>query len=261
MTKPVVWDVFPYHNEELILDIRRRELRDDRFEARHLPIEANLTIMGVEREWALDESFKLILPPGASEWTPTQREDALRDATPWALGLVHAAPTDYVLFGDVDEIPHGGAIQDAIDADIMDGPRVRCLRLPYHSLLATWRLPLKSDQWNFRWPLLGTVNEFTAAGRGSTLRACSGSFERIDNAGWHLSSMGGPDIVLPKIAAFAHAGEPWTEGLDADRLRDLASRGRDVADRFTQERVPSWELPFALIEEPDRFRALLEVCW
>lgn len=256
--KPVVWDVFPYHNESLILDVRRRELRDDRFTVEHVPIEASLTLMGAPREWALDDSMKIVTLPGD---TPVAREDVMRRACEWALHMRDAGLDDYVLFGDVDEIPHGGAIVDAMDRDAMDGPRVRCLRLPYHSLLATRRLPLKRDAWNFRWPLIGTLREFMGAGDWATLRACSGSFERIDDAGWHLSSMGGPDAVLAKISAFAHAGESWTVGLDADRLRDLATRGRDVADRFTQDQVPAWELPLALIEDPDRYRVLLEVCW
>src|SRR4029078_3220602 len=118
-------------------------------------------------------------------------------ATPWALGLVHAAPADYVLVGDVDEIPHGGAIQDAMEADAEDRPTVHCLRRPSHSLLATWRLPLKSDQWNFRWPLIGTVDAFGSCD-WAAMRAASGDYHHIDNAGWHLSSMGGPDVVLPR---------------------------------------------------------------
>lgn len=255
--RPIVWDVFPFHNETLLLEVRRRELRDERFDVRHLPVEANMTLTGQPRDWVLADSLKLVLPPPAADWTSVEREDAMREATNWALALVRAEPDDYVLFGDVDEIPHGGAIEAA-----MSTPGVKCLRLPYHSLLATWRLPLADDVWNFRWPLIGRLAEFDAAdGDWAAMRAESGAFPRIDHAGWHLSSMGGPALVLDKVAAFAHAGEPWTEGLDAERLRDLVRRGRDVADRFTQEPCLVWELPFALIEDPARFRPLLEVCW
>lgn len=250
-TGPVVWDVFPYHNERLVLEIRKRELRDEGFDYRPVPIESLVTFTGGIRAQALDDSFLL---GGLAGSTPMEREEYARRATRWALQLKGAEEWDYVLFGDVDEIPHGDAIQTAVST-----PGIKCLRMPYHSLLATWRLPLHEDQWNFRWPVIGLLHEFNAVGDWSQIRARSGEFERIENCGWHLSSMGGPDVVLPKIEAFAHAGEPWTEGLDSARLRSLAERGRDVADRFDQKPVPSWELPFALIEEPYAFGALLDV--
>lgn len=257
--KPIVWDVFTFHNELLLLEVRKRELRDERFDVRHLPIEALDTFTGEPRERVLDASLVL---NGIQRVPPRDREARMRRATAWALDLVGAAPDDYVLFGDVDEIPHGGAIQDAIDADIMDGPDVRCLRMPYHSLLATWRLPLDRDTLHHRFPLIAQRRVFEARSRDwSWLREASGNFHRIDNAGWHLSSMGGPTVVLDKIAAFCHAGEPWTVGLDAERLRDLASRGRDIADRFDQDPVPAWELPFALLDDPVGFGVFLDVAY
>lgn len=255
MTRPIVWDVFTYHNEAMLLAIRRRELANAKFDVRHLAIEANLTLTGQPREWTLSDSMKLMMPPAATGWTAVQREDAMRTAAGWALGICDAKPGDYVLFGDVDEIPTARAIEVA-----MSTPGIKTLRMPYHSLLATLRLPLSKDRWNFRWPVLGTLAEFSALSQGwDLIRAASGSYERMNNCGWHLSSMGGPDLVLAKVAAFAHAGEPWTEALNADRLRDLAVRGRDVADRFDQSRCPLWELPLAVIEDPEPYHVLLDV--
>ena len=255
MTRPVVWDVFTYHNETLLLEIRKRELADAKFDVQHLPVEASLTLTGAPREWALLDSMKMGMPPAADRWTPVQREDAMRIAAGWALSMKNAQPSDYVLFGDVDEIPTARAIEVA-----MSTPGIKTLRMPYHSLLATWRLPLAKDRWNFRWPVIGTFAEFTALGEGwDQIRAGSGSFERMNNCGWHLSSMGGPALVLDKVVAFAHAGESWTEGLTDDRLRDLALRGRDIADRFDQGRCPLWELPLAIVEDPEPYGVLIDV--
>lgn len=252
----MIWDVFTYHNETAVLKVRMAELAPLGINA--VPVEATTTFAGTVRHRALPGSYWCELKGS----TAVAREDWARRACRDALEARGAKPDDWVIFGDVDEIPSADAVLMALN--LAFGPRT--LRMPYHSLLATWRLPLERDRWNHRWPVIGRLDWLDKATSGdwAALRARCGTLPTVENirdCGWHLSSMGGPDVVLPKLGAFAHAGEPWSDGLDAERLRDLARRGRDVADRFDQETVPLDRLPWALRYHPDDFQKLLEVCW
>lgn len=253
----MIWDVFTYHNEAALLRVRATELAG--LEVQAVPVESSTTFSGEPRDRVLPDSHWCEL---RGSW-PVAREDWARHACRDALDARGAARDDWVIFGDVDEIPSATAVLMALNR--ADSPRT--LRMPYHSLLATWRLPLERDRWNHRWPVIGRLRwlDSETGGDWAALRARCGTLPPVENTrdcgGWHLSSMGGPDVVLPKVGAFAHAGEPWAIGLDAERLRDLARRGRDVADRFDQERVPLDRLPWALRDRPEDFRELLEVCW
>lgn len=251
-----IWDVFTYCGERPVLEVRRMELAI--LGVRELPVELTVTFTGAPRRVELPNAY-VSIPAGDA---PVEREDSARRACRRALEARGAEPDDWVIFGDADEVPAADAVLMAVN--VARSPVV--LRMPYHSLLATWRLPLDRDTWNFRWPVVGRLRDLDALWPDwAALRAESGLIQPLESlhprfaeCGWHLSSMGGPDAVLPKVAAFAHAGEPWTVGLDADRLRQLARKGRDVADRFTQTRVAIAGLPWAIREHPAHYRHLLD---
>jgi hypothetical protein len=241
----MIWDVFTYHNEQALSLLRSMELAALGVTA--VPVEASCTFTGEPRARVLPGSYFC----GLRGSRAVEREDSARRACRNALRWRGARPGDTVIFGDVDEIPMADAVLLALESD--NGPRR--LPMPYHSLLITWRLPLDRDVWNFRWPVIGSLEDLDKACKGdwARLRAASGvlpPLEGIGDCGWHLSSMGGPKLVLDKIASFAHAGEEWSYGIDAERLRDLARRGRDVADRFDMEAVALAEMPWAIRDHP-----------
>jgi len=253
----MIWDVFPYIGEEDILAVRRLELAS--LDVHHVGLECHTTFSGLPRDLYLTEphgnlsGFTVDEPP--KRLNEIDRESFVRDGTKQALDELGAAPDDWLIFGDVDEIPTRAAVKLALERD---GDLVT-VKMPYHSLLATLRLPLDQDVWNHRWTMIGRVRDYGRRGF-ARVRERSGEFSPLWG-GWHLSSMGGTDLALPKVHAFAHHADDWTVGLDANRLRELVEAQRDIADRFTMELIGLEELPECIGADPDRFADLIRWRW
>jgi hypothetical protein len=250
---PFIWDTFTYAGEKDILNIRRRELDALGTGIAHMAIEATRTFSGKDKTLALERSWDA--PTRTAQWvvnlpdglTAAEKERYQRDAGADLLDVNEAQPDDLVLFGDVDEIPTVDAIYEAVDL-LANGSRIVTIRMPYHSLLATRRLPLAQDRWNHRWPVIATYETMKALGGLSAAREGSPTYAHVVG-GWHLSSMGGGYVATNKARAFVHYDEPWVSGMDAARVKALALANRDIADRFDQEEVPIAELPLLLRED------------
>lgn len=263
-----IFDCFTYNGEADTLAIRTRELQG--LVDRQFLIEYHETFSGETKDhayaWDLTDLPAAIpisidvnrsFPAGL---TPKERENYQRDQLRDMVIRDGGKPTDWVLFGDVDEIPSKAALLDAMGT-ASDYGKPCGLRMPYHSLLATWALPPERNVWCHAWPVVGTLAMFDAIGPFHAVRdAAEADLPQIArDAGWHLSSMGGPAENLRKVSQFVHYDEDWRDGLDEARLRDLAARGRDIADRFDMDPVPIERLPIALREDPERYARYLTV--
>lgn len=248
-----IFDLFCYLDEAQVLEVRRAELA--LLDPVHVALQSRVTYSGQRRKVTCPDGVISVTVPDPPPRTPAStRESMQRIEGMAALLALGAKPDDLVIFGDVDEIPTVDAVGRALAM-----PGLTAIRMPYHQLLARWRLPLERDVWHHRYPLVGTLGCFQAEGGFGAVREREHHYPAVEG-GWHLSSMGGP-LALRKFASFAHHDEPWRQGLTLGRLRALARAGRDVAGRFDMDVCPLRELPQTIQDDPDRYRALLEVCW
>jgi len=209
-----VWDCFIYGGEDDMLECRLRELDGQVY--RHIVCEAPLTHRGQPkpltflddldrfRPW-LDRIIYLTVPAGEIDPRPDapalaphpwielsprafgrvkqQREYALR-------GLAPADPDDIVLIGDVDTIPRLGAAA----AWPPYGPVVFEMRAHYFAV--DWQLGRRLD-------VVAAPKKYVTTAWG--LLETRGGLPRVRDGGWHLSWLGGPEVIRAKAAASAHA--------------------------------------------------------
>lgn len=197
---PRLWDTFMYAGEADMLEMRLNEL-DGRV-YRHVLVEAPLTHRGDPkplyyqenpRRWAKWEHRILPvvarnLPSGAvAHWA---REHAQRNAA-WPVIGAQARYDDVVLIADLDEFPSATALAWRGPGDVVS------LRMRTALFAVDREVPLH---------LLPPTAVMAKAGwlrrHGGNLagaRDSRGSYPVLEDAGWHLSWIGGPEAQRRKL--------------------------------------------------------------
>jgi len=223
-------DACIFFNEIDLLTVRFEELwsQIDHF----VVVEADTTFSGQRKPFFIREyraqlkpyEDKLVyrcmtLPPGMGESENVRflREAAQRNAITAAISELDLLPSDIVLVSDVDEIPRSRRLRKLKRA------------LSKHDyaifMLHNYRGYINNTSAN---ALNGLIFAGTVACRVSTLvrqgahevrRGCnkaggvkmrrSADYAYIDDAGWHFSSMGGPEAFWLKAASFSHIEDPY----------------------------------------------------
>ena len=192
-------------------------------------------------------------------------------------GLGDVDGNDLVLISDVDEIPTIEALEAAQqiltskDAFIIFLMRHHALRLNLKSpgmvitgsrmtRRARLRSPhvvrrLKRAYWKKMPDWLDQIpamfNAFVATGR--PLRRY-----KIDDAGWHLNSMGNADLLDAKWASFKKDERGIGDVSWAESIGSMLEGDTEVAAAMGLERVPLSELPKTIADDPARYAHLID---
>lgn len=261
MTTQVLWDCFMYGGgpvEEHLLRLRLDTFDEihDQFTVRHVMTTADVTFSGLPHAPTVPNDLAdriaaihhVSLADAPSFW---HREHAQRDAAFDMLGIGwFIEPDDLVLIGDLDEIPHPGALRAADEIIAADDEAVVKLYGHAHSFAIDMRCEGSPwHLWEYAQPLLAmkaTADSFYD-GKPSSLRAAQPYTHRSVDLGlpfgWHLSSLGGPKAVWRKLAASAHAADRAVARLTYGDLVDRWMNRRELLDRCALVDVMPDELP------------------
>jgi len=270
----MIHDCFTFFNEFEVLRLRLTELWDvvDRF----VLVEAPLTHSGAPkplyfaeaRDQFRDFADKIVhvvvddLPVSPDAWVPERFQ---RDAI--ARGLGDAAPDDWIIVSDVDEIPRAPAVAD-LRASALSVVGMQ-MSLSYFKVnfvnvagsahmvwaVACRRASMGSPQ--------GVREARGSLMRPDFLRSCQGKAATIPHAGWHLSYLGNVDHVRQKVAAFAHQEFNRPEIVDAIDIERLLATGDDVFGRdwCRWQVVPLTDyFPAQIVADPPAWAHLIAPC-
>lgn len=258
MTK--IYDTFMIFNELDMADLRFHVLNPvvDMF----IVVESGMTHSGNPKPRvfgdALDAGYfsefadKIIysyLPTleGNDSWT---REHNQRAAISDVL-RTFAAPEDWVIVGDADEIVNPEAIRYAFEGNKHAAWDTFKLELDFyyydvqHRVKQGWAIGMARWKWD------QDANKIRTCEFSSTPMV-------IDNAGWHFSYFGDAEAIMRKAQAFMH--HDWVEhyGLTPDKVQAALDAGTDLWGRdLTIERVPLTDsLPRYVLEHREKYAAL-----
>lgn len=252
-----VYDCCMVYNEIDMLDLRMHILRD--VVDYHVIVESGMTHSGLQKpdyigqaimDGRFDEfSDKIIYAythelEGDNSWA---RERWQRDYIGKILRY-NAAPEDYVLVCDADEIPHPDAIKKVVQqgAPVANLP----MRLYYydfaHRVHEGWSAGM------CQWGVCQDANKIRRGEFGVQAR-------EVKPDGWHASYFFTPEGVVDKLNAFMHHDDvardvPRDPAWIADKMR----KGQDLFGRTIQiEHVsPNGNLPAYVCDNIDKYRTM-----
>jgi beta-1,4-mannosyl-glycoprotein beta-1,4-N-acetylglucosaminyltransferase len=258
-----VFDVFPFFNEIDLLEVRLNELDDlvDFF----VITEASTTFSGLEKPYYFEtyqEKFKKFeskiiyqkIPNVPEHLGPFERDWFQRDEAKELLEK-YITKEDFIIYGDLDEIPRSSAIQDAI-GQLKDDTKIAHLAMDlyyyYLNLMeVSGTLPSYTGEYpgirKKKW--LGTsiskweyASSFTMTQlRNPEHKECG---VRISDGGWHFSYIGGHEVeppinrILRKIEGAAHQ-----EFNNPKIVKKITKRLRKNKDVFGRRRSKFVKLP------------------
>ena len=265
----MIYDAFIFSNELELLEIRLHELNSvvDRF----VLVEAARTFTNQPKPLCFQEQRQRFAPfldklihvavtdtPDTDD--PCLVADFQRDAL--SRGLQACKPEDFIMLSDADEIPTAESVVRAADSlPYRTGAAValwhRLLR--HRAVIWTVRNWFKRNhpfvrlfeqsfhkfylncvrQGPGRW--YGTrMTRFRDFSRATHLRRWKG--KRIQNGGWHFSSMGGVARVQAKLASYSHREFNQPQFTDPKLLAEAMEQGRNL-------NVPSMKLRFEAVND------------
>lgn len=279
---PKVYDCFTFFNELDLLEVRLNEL--DGVVDRFVLCESPYTFRGQPKPLVFQENrarFARFLPKiehvvvddlplggRKKEHDYFKKERFQRNAL--ARGLHDAAPDDYVILCDVDEIPRASVIEAIVRAN---GPKaVHLLEMDYYTYFlnlmtsAGWNKPRMARHGDIRrlqalrsggpgWApkekrVLSVLRQWKRMVFGVRPRP----WVNVPDAGWHFTSMNGPAAVREKMIAYSHV-RPDMENeaaiiatITAVLERAVANGGAAIPRIETLDRLPAF-----IKDHADRF--------
>lgn len=209
----MIYDLFPFYNEVEILKIRLAELYD--VVGQFIVVEATVTHKGDPKPcyfadnrsqfdpW-LDKIRNIVITDMPMQPSNAREPDHMFDDPAWkrewfqmdrAIEQINIGDTESMIYTDVDEIPLNSAVREFKTSD-----ECVTLLLPEHQFYLNWKLP-KS---NFNSCM--AIGHWLRGKRRAQIRHQHGFVRNrtIPDAGWHFSSMGGPEMVKLKLNSFCH---------------------------------------------------------
>ena len=204
------------------------------------------------------------------------RENYQRDVI--AKGILDAGPEDFIIVGDIDEIPNLKNLDFENKKNHLIIFRQKMfyykLNLYYKELIwtgtrACLKKNLKSPQW-----LRNIKNKKYPIWRIDTLFAKNkyGNIIFINDGGWHFTNMKSPEEIFSKLNSFLHNVDFKLSGLNLDDIKKMVSQKKIMYDHFADQRkVDRWNSPVVLkpaditilpeyiIKNRDKFKDWLEV--
>lgn len=168
-----------------------------------------------------------------------------------AHGLQGARDEDWVIVGDVDEIPEPGWVNR------LPGSAFKAVKfeLDFYYYDLNHRVNQGWAIGGYRWGIEKDPNN---------IRTCANDSVAINDheydGGWHFSYFGGAQQVVQKVDAFMHHADPGIADLPRDPVlvADKMAAGVDLYGRDMQiERVPlSDTLPRYILDNVEKYRAM-----
>jgi beta-1,4-mannosyl-glycoprotein beta-1,4-N-acetylglucosaminyltransferase len=221
----MIYDAFLFFNELDLLKIRLEELKDvvDRF----VLVEATLTFSGASKplyfelhrdifsEYADRITHHVVTDvPRFARTSRYLRQFHQRDSIGIALERAGCKPDDLVMVSDVDEIPCGETLPEAL-ALLGSNDLVILEQTYHHDYVNNIREHNWLGTYACRYDFLqafGSVHKLrygkqTLRRTGVDLRkkAIEQKYPRFPHGGWHLSWFGGPDAVLYKQQSYSQS--------------------------------------------------------
>ena len=252
----MIYDCFMYHGTET--DARLLELRLELLAPvvdLFVLVEATRTHAGAEKPLYYRErdQHRPRIAPYTERIIHVGMADLPVDASPLTRenvqragmhrGLALASGDDWVLVSDLDELPRPEAVAAIAQTD---GGQVFLFdqRLSYYYVNCVTPEPWYGTR-------MARVKSFSTT---QTLRHASG--DRVRNAGWHMSYLGGVAEVQAKLAAYLHQ-EYNTPGItDPAHIERAMREATDLFDRpgMTYQIMPlDQSFPAPLLANPDRY--------
>jgi hypothetical protein len=210
----MIFDLVPFFNELELLKMRMSEL--DAVVGQFIIVESNLTHKGDPKPlyfadnrsqfdaWK-DKTRHIVIDDMPRQKSFDVEPNNMYDDPAWkrewfqmdrALDVINVGLTESVIYTDVDEIPSADAIREFTIKD-----ECVTLELPEHQFFINWRVPTtKIDSCMI-------IGRALKGRRRAQIRYQQNGFKRnriIHGAGWHFSSMGGPEMVKQKLNSFCH---------------------------------------------------------
>lgn len=249
--RPKIIDAFPFNNELDILECRLTEIYDavDWF----VIVEADVTHQDRpkpshyldHRERFSQFADKIVhvwatgLPTIGDNPDPWAREHAQREYIADGLARLDVADHDIILQSDVDEIPRGLHVRNA-----RPGKGLISFGQRGHFWAVDWLYPL-----TWYGTVAGTVESIGRLGdrpfgKMRDTRNTAPTPAGFQDAGWHLSWLGGPDVAIAKVGSFCHpeVEDRIVDGLAGDRFyRDgIHVDGQKMRPVDVDESWPRW---------------------
>ncbi len=204
------------------------------------------------------------------------RENYQRDVI--AKGILDAEPEDFIIVGDIDEIPNLKNLDFENKKNHLIIFRQKMfyykLNLYYKELVwtgtrACLKKNLKSPQW-----LRNIKNKKYPIWRIDTLFARNkySNIIFINDGGWHFTNMKSPEEIFSKLNSFLHNVDFKLSGLNLDDIKKMVSQKKIMYDHFADQRkVDRWNSPVVLkpaditilpeyiIKNRDKFKDWLEI--
>lgn len=241
----MVYDLFPYNGERQILEIRLNELKDvvDHFyisQSLQTTSGRNRPIHPVRDQFA-DLKHKIHMleaPPCKVIHKFWEREWIHRNYCKTLLPKL--GPYDFLIYGDVDEIPRAAKLEEAKQIAFEKGYCSLQMAAYYYYLNVAH---LEWPDWSF--PVLyhgPAVNDKTANhtrwDHVDTKGRMKPGEPHLKDAGWHFTYQGGTREVVRKLKSFGHAGDPGVPAMIYDY-----EHGIEPFDRDTTAGVPLKQVP------------------
>ncbi len=237
-----IYDCFTFFNEYDLLEIRLKLLYP--FVDKFVIAEANFTHSGKEKPfnflnqkarfepWADKIQYipvqlslqNIEFAEDEQSYNPANGSWTLENNQRLALGEIASElnDDDIVLVGDLDEI-----INPALLANI-DLTTPKSMTQIYCNYFFNCQVANRHKWWN------GTVactGKYFKQHDAQQLRDKRNEFEKLKNAGWHFTYLGGVEAIQKKLSSFSHTEYNKEKYLDARYLEDAIKKGKDVLQR------------------------------
>lgn len=266
VTKPKIYDCFPFFNEFDLLEIRLNEL--DGIVDEFVLVESTLTFSGKPKPLYFNENkdkyekflHKIIHiiqddPDTGTDYAANWvREEAQRDKIMEVL-TPKCQSMDVIISSDLDEIPRASAVRDYTLFHLKDGLMMLNQKYSYYFL--------NNFTEDYKWQE-GRIFPFYETEKYTLSKLRRGPTHHthipsLDNAGWHFSFLGNADHIRTKIEAFAHTEFDKAE-IKADKNINFAiENGADLFPRgeTTFNTVPiDKNFPIFVIQNIDKYISL-----
>lgn len=270
----MIHDCFTYAGEDDLLHLRLQTL--DGVVGRFVIAEATRSFTGKDKPLRFDAAkfpafagridylvVDDLEPNPGSAW-----ENEYRQRNALARGLRDAAPDDWVLLSDVDEIPRPQALAEfQPDRFISAVLHQRMFYYAFNNLMVSSDVP-RDVPWRaarittvhhlHHW--FGSMQSLRGFRASGPLRAVKRIWNKwrtqeILDAGWHFSYLMTPEQILDKIRSFSHQELNLPQYTDVAHIRESLRQRRDIFGGNRQfEVVPiDASFPAPLLAERERY--------
>ena len=237
----MIYDCFNFFNELDLLEIRLNVLNDvvDRF----VIVEANRTHQGkpkpmnLEENWSRFKDFEHKMtylklekgyPTFFTRWRPVKTWDIeYVQREMFFEGLKEAKDEDRVIISDLDEIPRPEKIISNLSEEIPLVFDLKYFRYFLNGLCPekTWTGPVMMSFKDLKQmdTKIARLHRDPKYVDKHGLKA-----KKLNDAGWHFTTIGSIDKIIAKIEAFAHSEFNKNEFKDPDKLAEIISKGGDI---------------------------------